>query len=164
MKMTRRMICHQVGVSLRLMTSQFRDIVNDKQKLKSIKCIFCDVWVQNFVWNFKGALWNFTQNFEAIHCLQFLRVSWYYWIVTSYGLVRRAPGQWQNAWSQTGFDDCCASSWMASVLSHSSSQLGQDFLPLYHLRSTTMQWSSNLSDCSKHGFNGYMLTLSVLFD
>ena len=37
-------------------------------KNMSIKCIFCNVWVQNFVWNFKGAFWNFTQNFEPIHC------------------------------------------------------------------------------------------------
>ena len=29
--------------------------------------IFCGVWVKNFVWNFKGGLWNFTQNFEPIH-------------------------------------------------------------------------------------------------
>ena len=29
-------------------------------KYKSIKCIFCDVWVQHFVW-------NFTQNFETIN-------------------------------------------------------------------------------------------------
>ena len=54
-------------VSLRLMTSQFKDIVTHTQKLKTVKCMFCGVWVQNFVWNFKGALWNFTQNFEPIH-------------------------------------------------------------------------------------------------
>ena len=54
-------------VSLRLMTSQFKEIVTHTQKLKTVKCIFCGVWVQNFVWNFKGALWNFTQNFEPIH-------------------------------------------------------------------------------------------------
>ena len=35
--------------------------------MKTVKCIFCGVWVQNFVWNFKGHLWNFTQNFEPIH-------------------------------------------------------------------------------------------------
>ena len=40
---------------------------NFTQKLKAVKCIFCGVWVQNFVWNFKGHLWNFTQNFEPIH-------------------------------------------------------------------------------------------------
>ena len=57
----------QGPVSLRLMTSQFKDIVTNTQKLKTIKCMFCGVWVQNFVWNFKGALWNFTQNFEPIH-------------------------------------------------------------------------------------------------
>ena len=54
-------------VSLRLMTSQFKDIVTHRQKMKIVKCTFCGVWVQNFVWNFKGALWNFTQNFEPIH-------------------------------------------------------------------------------------------------
>ena len=36
-------------------------------KYKTVKCIFCGVWVQNFVWNFKGHLWNFTQNFDPIH-------------------------------------------------------------------------------------------------
>ena len=55
---------HLGPVSLRLMTSQFKDIVTHTQKLETVKCIFCDVWVQNFVWNFKGHLWNFTQNFE----------------------------------------------------------------------------------------------------
>ena len=54
-------------VSLRLMTSQFKDIVTHTQKYMTVKCTFYGVWVQNFVWNFKGALWNFTQNFEAIH-------------------------------------------------------------------------------------------------
>ena len=55
-------------VSLRLMTSQLNDIVTHTQKLNTVKCMFCGVWVQNFVWNFKGALWNFTQNFGPIHC------------------------------------------------------------------------------------------------
>ena len=53
-------------VSLRLMASQFKDIVTHTQKLKTVKCIFCGVWVQNFVWNFNCALRNFTQNFEPI--------------------------------------------------------------------------------------------------
>ena len=53
--------------SWRLMTSQFKDIVTHMQNYKTVKCIFCGVWVQNFGWNFKGALWNFTQNFEPIH-------------------------------------------------------------------------------------------------
>ena len=57
----------QGPVSLRLLMSQFKDIVTHAQKMKTVKCIFCSVWVQNFVWNFKGALWNFTQNFEPIH-------------------------------------------------------------------------------------------------
>ena len=54
-------------VSLRLMTSQLKDVVIHMQKLKTENCIFCGVWVQNFVCNFKGALWNFTQNFEPTH-------------------------------------------------------------------------------------------------
>ena len=54
-------------VSLRLMTSQFKDIVTHTQKYMTVKCTFYGVWVQNFVWNFKGALWNFTQSFEPIH-------------------------------------------------------------------------------------------------
>ena len=58
----------QGPVSLRLMTSQFKDIVTHTQKYKTVKCTFCGVWVHKFVWNFKGALWNFTQNFEPIHC------------------------------------------------------------------------------------------------
>ena len=58
---------HLGPVSLRLMTSQFKDIVTHTQKYMTVKCTFYGVWVQNFVWNFKGALWNFTQNFEPIH-------------------------------------------------------------------------------------------------
>ena len=57
-------------VSLRLMTSQFKDITRKNthaQKYMTVKCTLYGVWVQNFVWNFKGALWNFTQNFEPIH-------------------------------------------------------------------------------------------------
>ena len=53
-------------VSLRLMTSQFKDIVTHTQKYKTVKCIFCGVWIQNFVRNFKGVLWNCTQNFEPM--------------------------------------------------------------------------------------------------
>ena len=60
-------ITQQGPVSLRLMTSQFKDIVTHTPKKKTVKFIFCGVWVQNFVCNFKGALWNFTQNFEPIH-------------------------------------------------------------------------------------------------
>ena len=58
----------QCPVSLKLMTSQFKDIVTHTQKQKTVKCIFCSVWVENFVWNFKGALWNFIQNFQPILC------------------------------------------------------------------------------------------------
>ena len=54
-------------VSLRLMMSQFKYIVTEMQKYRTVKCIFCCVWVPNFVWNFKRALWNFTQNLEPIH-------------------------------------------------------------------------------------------------
>ena len=38
------------------MTSQFKYIVNNTQKYKSVKCIFCSVWVENFIWNFKGGI------------------------------------------------------------------------------------------------------------
>ena len=58
----------QRPVSLRLMTSQFKDFVTLKHKYKIVKCIFCVVWVQNFVWNFKGIFLNFIQNFDPIHC------------------------------------------------------------------------------------------------
>ena len=54
------------AVSLRLMTSPFKDIINHTQQW-SIKCIFCGVWVRKFMWNFKGTLWNFIHNFEPIH-------------------------------------------------------------------------------------------------
>ena len=60
-----------------------------------MKSILCGVWVQNVVWNFKGHIWNFAQNFEPIHrkicilrsCI-FARELRYLWIVTSYVLVR----------------------------------------------------------------------------
>ena len=57
----------QGPVALRLMTSQLKDIVTHTQKYKTVKCIFCGVWVQIFVWNFNGALCNFTPNFKPIH-------------------------------------------------------------------------------------------------
>ena len=66
--------------------------------LNLAKCIFCDEWVQNFVQNFKGHLWNFAQNFEPIYrklCILLYCVFpcelRYLWIVTSYALVRYAP-------------------------------------------------------------------------
>ena len=43
------------------------------------------VWVQNFVWNFKGALWNFTQNLELIHCK--ICISWGAKSLTSYDIL-----------------------------------------------------------------------------
>ena len=46
----------QGPVLLRLMTSQFKDIVTHTQKYMTVKCTFYGVWVQNFVRNFKGAL------------------------------------------------------------------------------------------------------------
>ena len=62
------LLCQQGPVSLRLMTSQFKYIVSHTQQLKPVKCIYYGVWVQTFVWYFKGALWNCTQNFEPLHC------------------------------------------------------------------------------------------------
>ena len=60
-------------------------------------CIFCGVWVQNFLWNFKGALWNFTQkcwthtpqNMHFSRCKKFEDL-WYlecYDILTHWGRV-----------------------------------------------------------------------------
>ena len=46
-------IFHQTPVSLMLMASQFKGIVTHMYKLTTVKCVFCAVWVQNFVWNFK---------------------------------------------------------------------------------------------------------------
>ena len=46
----------QGPVSLRLMTSQFKDIATHTKKYMTVKCTFYGVWVQNFVGNFKGAL------------------------------------------------------------------------------------------------------------
>ena len=58
----------QGPVSPSLMTSQLKAIItHTKKKQKTVKCKFFDVWGQNFVWNFKGVFWNFTQNFEPIH-------------------------------------------------------------------------------------------------
>ena len=34
--------------SLRLMTSQFNDIVDGTQQLEAVKCIYCGVWVEKF--------------------------------------------------------------------------------------------------------------------
>ena len=40
-------ICIDLGlVSLRLMTSQFKDVVSHTHQLVSVKCIFCSVWVE----------------------------------------------------------------------------------------------------------------------
>ena len=55
------------GISLRFMTSQLKNIVTHTGEYNAVKCIVFGVWVQNFVWNLKGTLWNFAQNFELIH-------------------------------------------------------------------------------------------------
>ena len=86
---------HLRTVLLRLVTSQFQDIVNHK-KLKSIKRIFCDLWVQNFVWNLKGALWKFIKKFEPkqhkMCILPGVVNVIYLTVMTPQVLVRRAPG------------------------------------------------------------------------
>ena len=59
-------------------------------KLKSVKGIFCCVWVKNFVRNFKGAFWYLTKNFESIHrkirILQMVKI-WRITISVSYEIV-----------------------------------------------------------------------------
>ena len=49
---------------LRLMTPQFKEIVTHTPRYKPVECTFYCEWVPNFMWTFKSALWNFTQNLE----------------------------------------------------------------------------------------------------
>ena len=72
-------------VSLRLMTSQFKDIVNHTKKQQSAKCIFCDVWVQKFVWKFNGHLWNFHTKFWTMH--RKICISWGVKNLTTYDIL-----------------------------------------------------------------------------
>ena len=68
------------------------------------------MWFQNLVWNFKGHLWNFTQNFEPIHrkiCILLFSI-FCMWFTTSLncdvislsetGPVRQGP---RVLWQQT---------------------------------------------------------------
>ena len=60
-----------------------------------IKSTFCNVWITYFVWNFKGTLWNSTQNILPIH--------WKIWFLynteilkalrfeSSYAFLKRPP-------------------------------------------------------------------------
>ena len=68
-------------------------------KTKSAKCMLSDLWVQNFGWNFKGVLWNFTKNFEALyHKTCTFTKRWIFLVIMlsyvkiSEVLMRRAPG------------------------------------------------------------------------
>ena len=66
-------------VSLRLMTSQFKDIVYHTQKLKSVKCTFCGVWVPNLVsFEVSHKIWNpYTAKFASYKVvLQFYDMSY----------------------------------------------------------------------------------------
>ena len=49
--------------SLRLMTSQFKDIVTHTQKYKTVECIFCGVWVQKFYVKFQRCPLKFYTKF-----------------------------------------------------------------------------------------------------
>ena len=81
--------CKQKGpsvwpVPLRPITSQFKDIVSHTQKLKSVKCIFCNICVHNFVCNFNGALlkfhttfWTRTQKKYTFYEVLRFEESWY---------------------------------------------------------------------------------------
>ena len=86
-------VTHLVAVSLTLMTSQFWDIVNHKQNLKSVKCIFCDKWVQNFVWNFQLLFEISHKKIHFIRCKKFNEL-WYLIDMIYLVLVRRAPTSW----------------------------------------------------------------------
>ena len=90
-----RVALRPVSLRLRCHNSNISKVVNFQHLLKYI---FCGVWGPNFVWNFKGYLGNFTQNFEPIHrkicilssCI-FVCELRYLWIMTSEALVRRDP-------------------------------------------------------------------------
>ena len=80
----------QGPVSLRLMTSQFKDIVTHTQKWKTVKCLFCGVWVQNFVRKFQRCPLKFHTKFWT-HTLQNVNFTrrlkfddlWYLRVMTS---------------------------------------------------------------------------------
>ena len=56
-------------ISLRIMTSQFKDNVTHMQNYKTIKCIFCGVWVQKFCVKFQRCPLKFHKKFhQKIHC------------------------------------------------------------------------------------------------
>ena len=142
----------QGPVSRRLMTSQFKDIVTHMQKYKTVKCIFCGAWVQKFVWNFKGALWNFTQNFEPIH--RKICILWGVKTLTTYDILSydilslsgtgtRVPERQQrkHCWTNQFWDKLAlwnyhdyviVSSFLSSHMTHSHSPCGINSLHMVH--------------------------------
>ena len=59
-----------------------------------MKIISFNVWVRYFVWNFKGYLWNSTQNFSTIH--------WKMWILFPSENLRAHKCFWNAPWAFIG--------------------------------------------------------------
>ena len=55
---------NQSGTYGRVMSSQIQELLKFQHCIKSVSF---NVWVRYFVWNFKGTLWNSTQNILPIH-------------------------------------------------------------------------------------------------
>ena len=92
---------HPGPVSLRLMTSQFKDIVNHTEKMKTVKCIFCGVWDQHFCMKFQRCplkfhtkFWTYTpQNMHFTRCLKFDDL----WYLKSYDILSLSEtGPWSS--------------------------------------------------------------------
>ena len=80
-------------ISLRLMSWQLKYIVSHTKIY--IRCILFSVWVQHFVLNCKGALWNFTQNFENIHDKIYISRGVIIWQITiSYSYISQVLTYW----------------------------------------------------------------------
>ena len=67
----------QGGVSKTLMSSKILELLNFHLWIKSTSF---NVWVKYFVWNFKGNLWNSTQNILPIH--------WKIWFLYNIEILR----------------------------------------------------------------------------
>ena len=80
-------MAHYSDYELRYVPSQIQCFIKD---------LSFNVWVRYFVWNFKGTLWNSTQNISPIH--------WKIWLLynieilralrfkSSFGFLKRPPG------------------------------------------------------------------------
>ena len=65
-----------------------------------IKSTSFNVWVRYFVWNFKGTLWNSTQNIFPIH--------WKIWFLCNFEILRALSKVIQNGWNRIKLLCCTA--------------------------------------------------------